>query len=96
MIQANARSARRIADAVRRIGAILPRLTAGRTGRFGRTDLMGPALDVLEAELLASGRTTEAVQKLRGAEIAAPRSASTRPPRPHRDVRGARSRRSAE
>ncbi len=87
---------RRIADAVRRIAAILPRLTAGRTGRFGRTDLMGPALDVLEAELLASGRATEAVQKLRAAEAAAPRPASTRPPRPYRDVRGARGRRTAE
>jgi poly(A) polymerase len=88
---------RRIADAVRRIVAILPRLTAGRTGRFGRTDLMGPALDVLEAELLASGRATEAVQKLRASEASAnPRPTSTRPPRPYRDVRGSRGRRSAE
>src|SRR5579872_3836651 len=34
---------RRIADGVRRIVAILPRLTAGRTGRFGRSDLMASA-----------------------------------------------------
>jgi poly(A) polymerase len=87
---------RRIADAVRRIVAILPRLTAGRTGRFGRTDLMSPALDVLEAELLASGRETDAVQKLRAADEANPRPASTRPPRAHRDVRGGRGRRTAE
>jgi poly(A) polymerase len=88
---------RRIADAVRRIVAVLPRFTAGRTGRFGRTDLMAPALDVLEAELLASGRGTEAVQKLRATEAATPRPASTRPPpRAHRDVRGGRGRRSAE
>ena len=91
---------RRIADAVRRIVAILPRITAGRTGRFGRTDLMTPALDVLEAELLSSGGATDAVQKLRSAEAAAPRPASTRPPRAHRDVRGdvrgSRGRRTAE
>jgi poly(A) polymerase len=88
---------RRIADAVRRIVAVLPRFTVGRTGRFGRTDLMAPALDVLEAELLASGRGTEAVQKLRATEAATPRPASTRPPpRAHRDVRGGRGRRSAE
>ncbi len=87
---------RRIADAVRRIVAILPRLTVGRTGRFGRTDLMSPALDVLEAELLASGRGTDAVQKLRAADAATPRPASTRPPHAHRDVRGGRGRRTAE
>ncbi|HEY6463283.1 MAG TPA: polynucleotide adenylyltransferase PcnB, partial [Polyangiaceae bacterium] len=40
---------RRIADGVRRIVAILPRIASGRTGRFARTDLMAPALDVLEA-----------------------------------------------
>jgi poly(A) polymerase len=87
---------RRIADAVRRIVAILPRLTVGRTGRFGRTDLMSPALDVLEAELIASGRATDAVQKLRAAEPSTPRPASTRPPHAHRDVRGGRGRRTAE
>ena len=47
---------RRIADGVRRIVAILPRLAAGKAGRFARTDLIVPALDVLEAELLATGR----------------------------------------
>ena len=48
---------RRIADGVRRIVAILPRLAAGKAGRFARTDLIVPALDVLEAELLAAGQT---------------------------------------
>ena len=58
---------------------------------------MTPALDVLEAELLASGRGTDAVEKLRAAEAAAPRPTSARPPpRVHRDVRGGRGRRSAE
>jgi poly(A) polymerase len=58
---------RRIADGLRRIMAMLPRLAGGRTGRFGRTELMGPALDVLEAELLAAGRSTESVQRMRAA-----------------------------
>lgn len=89
---------RRIADGVRRIVAILPRLTAGRAGRFGRTDLMASAIDVLEAELLASGRGTDAVQKLRAAEVGngGHRASSTRPAAgAHRDVRGGR-RRSAD
>src|SRR5579872_2023876 len=60
---------RRIADGVRRIAAILPRLSAGRVGRFGKTDLMAPALDVLEAELLASGRATDVIVKLRALEV---------------------------
>jgi poly(A) polymerase len=76
---------RRIADGVRRIIAILPRLAAGRVGRFGRTELMGSALDVLEAELLASGRGAEMVQRMRAAEVAG-RPPSTRPPR--RSARG--------
>jgi len=85
---------RRIADGVRRIVAILPRLTAGRSGRFGRSDLMAPALDVLEAEMLASGKDVEAVHKLRAVELGGGRPASTRPPAgAHRDVRGHRDRR---
>jgi poly(A) polymerase len=83
---------RRIADGVRRIVAILPRLAAGRVGRFGRTELMGSALDVLEAELLASGRGADMVQRMRAAEVAG-RPPSTRPPR--RDARGPQ-RRTAE
>jgi poly(A) polymerase len=87
---------RRIADGVRRIVAILPRLSAGRAGRFGRTELMGPAIDVLEAELLSAGRGTDAVHKLRAADVmAAGRPSSTRPPPGHRDVRGPRVRRGA-
>jgi poly(A) polymerase len=75
---------RRIADGVRRIFAIFPRLAAGRAGRFGRTELMGSALDVLEVELLASGRGAEIVQRLRAAGGGG-RAPSTRPPR--RDAR---------
>jgi hypothetical protein len=74
--------------------AILPRLAAGRAGRFGRTELMAPALDVLEAELLASGRSTEAAQKRRASEVAnGGRQPSTRAHAIHRDVRGHRDRR---
>jgi poly(A) polymerase len=87
---------RRIADGVRRIIAILPRLAAGRAGRFARTELMAPALDVLEAELLAAGRPTEAVHKMRAAGVVvAGRMPSTRPA-VHRDVRGHRERRGAD
>ena len=80
---------RRIADGVRRISAILPRMAAGRTGRFGNTDLMGPALDVLEADLLSLGRPTDVVQKLRGTEApTSARATSARASGPHRNVRG--------
>jgi poly(A) polymerase len=85
---------RRIADGVRRIIAALPRLAAGRAGRFARTELMGPALDVLETELIASGRDTEVVHKMRSASATVGgRSASSRPASMHRDVRGQRARR---
>jgi poly(A) polymerase len=85
---------RRIADGVRRIVAILPRLAAGRSGRFGRTDLLWPALDVLEAELLGAGRSAESVHKIRAASAtsAGRASPSPRPAALHRDVRGPRER----
>jgi poly(A) polymerase len=80
---------RRIADGVRRIVAILPRIATGRAGRFARTELMGPALDVLEAELLGAGKSTEIVQKMRAADVA-PGGQRLAPARPsmRRDVRG--------
>ncbi|HZU85555.1 MAG TPA: polynucleotide adenylyltransferase PcnB [Polyangiaceae bacterium] len=82
---------RRIADGVRRIIAALPRLVAGRPGRFARTELMGPALDVLEAELAASGRETDVVDKMRALAVTTSgRGASARPSSVHRDVRGHR------
>jgi poly(A) polymerase len=59
---------RRIADAVRRIVAILPRLAAGKVGRFSRTDLMHPALDVLELGQMSRGESTDMVERLREAE----------------------------
>jgi poly(A) polymerase len=87
---------RRIADGVRRIAAILPRLAAGKAGRFARTDLIVPALDVLEAELLAAGRSAEAVHKMRAGHVVVAGRASSRPPSSRRDVRGHRPRRNAE
>ena len=83
---------RRIADGVRRIVAVLPRLEAGRTGRFARTELMGSALDVLEAGFMSAGRSTDLVQKLRLS--AGPNGRpSSRPPPAHRELRANGSRR---
>src|ERR1700733_6072057 len=88
---------RRIADGVRRIVAILPRLAAGKAGRFARTDLVIPALDVLEAEFLATGRSTDIVEKMRASVVITPgRPSSSRPSAGYRDVRGHRARRGAE
>ncbi|MCW5834815.1 MAG: polynucleotide adenylyltransferase PcnB, partial [Labilithrix sp.] len=42
---------RRIADGVRRIMTMVPRILQGRIGRFARTDLFLPALDVAEIVL---------------------------------------------
>jgi poly(A) polymerase len=63
---------RRISDGMRRIVAMLPRLAVGRAGRFGRTELLAPALDVLEADLLSGGRDTEVLVRLREAVAALP------------------------
>jgi poly(A) polymerase len=82
---------RRISDGVRRIVGMMPRLLAGRVGRMGRTELMGPALDVLEAELLASNRSLELVQKLRDAFPPSQRYPARSPV--HRDLRPHRERR---
>lgn len=47
---------RRIADAVRRIVAVLPRLAAGRAGRFTRTGLHDLASEILAVERAAAAR----------------------------------------
>jgi len=46
---------RRIADAVRRIVALMPRVEAGRTGRFARTQLYPALRDVVELRAAALG-----------------------------------------
>ncbi len=60
---------RRIADAVRRIVAVLPRMEEGKAGRFSRTGLYALALEVLEvsqaarAELGQQARLPEAAER---------------------------------
>ena len=84
---------RRISDGVRRIVSMLPRLMNGRAGRMGRTELMGAAVDVLEAELMAAGRPTAPAEKLReGLPPAPARGYGARAPG-HRDLRPHRERR---
>lgn len=56
---------RRIADAIRRIMFMVPRIMAGKIGRFARTDLFLPALDVAELVLAARGQSTSAIEALR-------------------------------
>jgi hypothetical protein len=48
---------RRIADAIRRITGMLPRLMQGKAGRLVKTELVGLAVDVLEIELETRGRS---------------------------------------
>jgi poly(A) polymerase len=81
---------RRIADALRRIVAIQPRLAQGRPGRFARTELIGPALDVLEIDWKARGKSTELVDRMRAEAL--PLAAAPTPGRraPHRRSRVAR------
>jgi poly(A) polymerase len=58
---------RRIADGVKRIVAILPRLAQGRGGRFARTELAAQALAVLELDYVARGKDPAALARLREA-----------------------------
>jgi poly(A) polymerase len=77
---------RRIADAIRRISGMLPRIAQGKAGRLAKTELVGPAVDVLEIELETRGQPTDVVVKLRE-EIAA---AGPFVPPPRAARRGAR------
>jgi poly(A) polymerase len=64
---------RRVADAIRRISAMLPRLAQGKAGRLLRTELIALAVDVLEIELETrepSTPSTDLIAKLH-AEVAA-------------------------
>jgi poly(A) polymerase len=61
---------RRIADAIRRITAMLPRLAQGKAGRLARSDLAALAVDVLELELETRGQSGDVIERLR-AELAA-------------------------
>jgi poly(A) polymerase len=56
---------RRIADAIRRISAMTPRLAQGRGGRLLKNEVAGYAIDVLEIALEAEGKSVESLAKLR-------------------------------
>jgi len=58
---------RRIADAVRRIVALMPRAESGRTGRFARTALYPALRDVVELRAAALGER----EPLEGSELSA-------------------------
>lgn len=57
---------RRIADAMRRIVAVLPRLMSGRIGKFARTELFDQAVAVADVALAARGQR-DALARLRQA-----------------------------
>lgn len=69
---------RRIADGIRRIMFMVPRILAGRIGRFARTELFAHALDVAEILLAARGEDVQRIEALRREAL---------PPPPARDVR---------
>ncbi len=56
---------RRITDGVARIAAVLPRLKQGRMGRLVRSELVVPALDVLEIDCIARGLPVDHVHAMR-------------------------------
>ncbi|MBX3190581.1 MAG: polynucleotide adenylyltransferase PcnB [Labilithrix sp.] len=56
---------RRIADGIRRIMFMVPRILAGKIGRFARTELFLPALDVAELVLASRGESTHRIEALR-------------------------------
>lgn len=58
---------RRFADGMRRIVALLPKLLSGRAGRFSKTDVFLPALDVVAAELHSRGESPALAERLRAA-----------------------------
>jgi poly(A) polymerase len=70
---------RRYADGMRRIVAVLPRLTAGRAGRFAKTEIFQLAVEVATAELTALGASTDRIDRLR--ELGAPPPRRAREPR---------------
>jgi poly(A) polymerase len=77
---------RRFADGIRRVVAVLPRILAGKAGRFARTELFGLAVEVAEAEVHARGLPPETLRPIRaalGALDVAPERAPT-----HRGTRG--------
>ncbi len=74
---------RRIAEPVRRIGAILPRLQTGRVGRFARTNLFSLAAEVAELYAAAHG-SGEFDEDETGSGVAAPPTTAAGPGGPKR------------
>jgi len=66
---------------MRRIVALLPRLAAGRAGRFAKTDVFACAVDVVTADLQVRGESLAAIERLRAA-IGGKRSKHERRARP--------------
>jgi poly(A) polymerase len=74
---------RRYADGMRRIVAVLPKLVSGRAGRFARTEIFAPAVEVATADLTARGEPTDALTRAaRGGS-----GSSARPAAPERRPR---------
>lgn len=73
---------RRVADGIRRIMFMVPRILAGKIGRFARTDVYLLALDVAEIVLASRGQSTHAIEALRREAL---------PPAPPREQRRASS-----
>jgi len=65
---------RKYVDGIRRLVAVLPRLSSGRAGRFARTELFQSAVEVAIADLTAKGEPTDALVRFR---------APPPPPQPH-------------
>jgi poly(A) polymerase len=80
---------RRITDGVARISAVLPRLKQGRMGRLVRSELVVPALDVLEIDCIARGVSVDHVHAMRQEVTSAHGSARGGPGRAPGFYRGA-------
>jgi poly(A) polymerase len=72
---------RRIADAVRRIMTMVPRILQGRIGRAAKSELYLLALDVAEIVLASRGQSTHAIIALRREAMPTSSSPSARPAR---------------
>jgi poly(A) polymerase len=83
---------RRYADGMRRIVAVLPRLTSGRAGRFARTEMFQLAIEVAAGELSSRGESTEVIDRLRPPPVPAGARRHAEPAPEHRPREGARER----
>jgi poly(A) polymerase len=76
---------RRFVEIMRRVMAILPRVAAGKGGRYARGEFFDTALEVAAADLAARGESTGRLDALRAAEREAdaerPDEGDRRPPR---------------